>query len=163
MTIKRSVGFERILLGSLLAIGLFGSGEERAAAQDDQHFIQQVIQYLEGSEAAKALQNVNFAPAKSGIKTGYIANGADHFQDAFYHLDRGYAYAFVGKCDEDCRQLTFELFDPTGEKIGVNETSGDTPIIWLLVTQSGDYRVRARMPNCGGFFGCYWGVEPLTK
>lgn len=154
---------KRIPLGLLLALCLFGFGERGALAQDDARYLDQVRQYLTGSDALKSLRGLNFTPVSDGVRTGYITNGAGHFQDAVFHLDRGYAYAFFGQCDEDCHQLMFELFDPDGNKIGSNETSGDTPVIWLLVTSSGDYRIRARIPNCGGFFGCYWGVEAVAK
>lgn len=151
----------RILLGSIFTLAVFGPGVQQVRAQDNNYYKQQVINYLEGNAALKELRKYDFAPLDDGIRTGYINNG--EFQDALYHLEKGYAYAFVGQCDEDCRQLTFELFDPEGNRIGTDETSGDTPVIWLLVTQSGDYRIRATMPSCGGLIGCYWGVEAVVK
>ena len=151
----------RVLLGSFLIFCLFGLGVRQVRAQNNDYYKQQVVSYLQTSDEVKRLRTYDFEPLDDGIRTGYINNG--NFQDAILHLNRGYAYAFVGKCDEDCHQLTMELFDPDGNRIGSNETSGDSPVIWLLVTQSGDYRVRAMMPSCGGLIGCYWGVETVAK
>ncbi len=153
----------RMLLGSFLTFSMLSLGALPAHAQNDDFYKQQTIKYLKGTDALKDLRGYHFAPIPDGIKTGYIKKGAGNFQDAVFHLEKGYAYAFVGQCDSDCHQLTFQLFNQDGDQIGSDQTNGDTPAIWLLVTHSGDYRIRATMPSCGGFFGCYWAVEAVSK
>ncbi|HEY1808997.1 MAG TPA: hypothetical protein VGG42_10580 [Acidobacteriaceae bacterium] len=150
---------KRIML--LLAVLFLGVGVRQGRTQDDDHYKQQVMSYLSDTDAYKEVLGYNFKPLDDGTKIGYIKNGG--YQDEVFRFRKGYAYALIGRCDEDCRRLSFELYDQEGNRVSYTEGNGNVPVIWLLAMQSGDYRVRATMPGCSGFFGCYWGVEVVSK
>jgi hypothetical protein len=132
-------------------------------AQDLQIYKDQVVRFLRGSTKIQYYTTRNFAPLGDGITTGYIRVGANPYQDVAYRLEAGYVYAFVGACDEDCRDIDLTLYNPSGAVVLSDTGADDEPNFYVLVTASGTYHLRATIPRCSAPIGCYWGVQAYYK
>jgi hypothetical protein len=145
----------------LIAVVVLALMPSRASAQNDEHYKDQVVGYLNQSELVKELRSYNFVPIET--KVGYIVTSRNEAQNAVFELKFGFVYAFVGACDEDCRSLNFVLYDNTGVKVVEDNRGKDEPAITFLPPRGGTYTIRAEIPRCGGLIGCYWGVQILGK
>lgn len=119
--------------------------------------------YLNRSETLRRLIAAEFRVLAGGARTGYLAVGEHNVQDTYYDLVRDYAYAFLGACDEDCRDMDIQVYDPAGNKVTEDLRADDSPEVRLLAAQSGRYTVRTRIPKCHAPFGCYWAVQAAFK
>lgn len=131
--------------------------------QDLQLYKDQVVSLVSRSSKVRFYTDRNFVSLRDGLKTGYIRVDANSAQDAVFMLEAGYVYAFVGACDEDCRNIDFVVYAPDGTRITQDTRSDDEPSVYILATVSGAYRVRATIPLCNAPIGCYWAVQAYFK
>jgi hypothetical protein len=153
------------MLSATAAVGLvvFLATPKPTSAQDMQIYKDQVIGYLNKSQKLQSALDRGFRVYPGGLKTGYIYVGKNNYQDAFFEVEPGYAYLFVGKCDEDCTDMDFVLYDGDGDKIDEDTRPDDTPVVSAFARRAETYRLRATTPKCNAPIGCYWAVQAVYK
>jgi hypothetical protein len=77
-------------------------------------------------------------------------------------LHPGTSYAFMGVCDEDCRDMDLRLFDPDGDEVDSDVGTDDWPIVKVTPRMEGKYRVKVVMATCSSN-PCYYGIGVFTK
>lgn len=77
-------------------------------------------------------------------------------------LERGVSYTIVGACDNDCSDVDFYMFDPSGAAVAEDTATDDIPIVSFVAQRSGDYRLRVRMYDCASE-PCRYGVAVFTQ
>jgi hypothetical protein len=63
-------------------------------------------------------------------------------------LRRGYTYKFIGKCDYDCTDIDFRLYDENGNLIDSDDASDDFPVVSVTPLRTATFRLRIDMANC---------------
>lgn len=77
-------------------------------------------------------------------------------QDIRYRLTEGTTYIITGACDQDCRDLDFELW--SGDtKVKTDYATDDHPVIVFTPGWTGTYVLRAKMIKCS-VAPCRFGV-----
>jgi hypothetical protein len=92
----------------------------------------------------------------------YSVLSAYESEEMTVELARGVTYAFVGKCDNDCRDIDFRLYDGYGRLIDQDLSHDDYPLVRVTPTRSGTFRLRVAMPGCTTR-SCGWGVLVLGR
>ena len=88
----------------------------------------------------------------------YIDSLSDNSEDNLtFTLKRGGTYAIVGVCDEDCRDIDFELYDENGNSVEVDRDTDDYPIVEITPRWTGKFRLEVDMYSCSTSY-CYYGV-----
>jgi hypothetical protein len=133
------------------------------------HYRDQVKANIDSSQTlARFIRNNNFTRLDNLLQTGSIKSGSGNSGEAYFDLEPGKAYVFLGKCDDDCKNLSLALFDPSGTQIamdtGDGRGSGDDhpPVVGAMVLRPGRYRVLATA-KCDANFICVWAVQALSK
>jgi hypothetical protein len=127
----------------------------------EEDYRRQVTQYVNNSYATRSMLAYGFHD--NALNVGYVVDSPGTHYDVLYRLKRGYAYAFVGACDSDCKDIDLAVYGPNGNKIAEHTASDDNPSIWLFIVEDGDYRVRATVPTCNAPVGCYVAVKLMSK
>ena len=83
-------------------------------------------------------------------------------ETATIDLLAGRDYRLVGKCDADCSDLDFQLYDSGGTLLDSDLLSDDVPVISVSPARSGTYRLRVTMASCSVAL-CGWGVTVLAR
>lgn len=73
------------------------------------------------------------------------------------NLRSGTSYAFVGVCDEDCRDIDLQVYDENGNLVDSDTDTDDYPMVRVNPRWSGRFRVKVTMANCTAST-CYYGV-----
>jgi hypothetical protein len=73
------------------------------------------------------------------------------------NLRSGISYAFVGVCDEDCRDIDLRLYDDNGNLVGSDVGPDRYPLVRVSPRWSGQFQVKVTMANCTSST-CYYGV-----
>jgi hypothetical protein len=73
------------------------------------------------------------------------------------NLRSGISYAFVGVCDEDCRDIDLQVYDENGNLVDSDTDTDDYPMVRVNPRWSGRFRVKVTMANCTAST-CYYGV-----
>ena len=63
-------------------------------------------------------------------------------------LHAGTAYAMVGVCDSDCRDLDLALYDAAGTEVDADAERDDVPIVRVTPSETMRYRIKVIMANC---------------
>lgn len=63
-------------------------------------------------------------------------------------LHAGTAYAMVGVCDSDCRDLDLALYDVAGTEVDSDAERDDVPIVRVTPSETMRYRIKVVMANC---------------
>jgi hypothetical protein len=113
--------------------------------------------------------------ATSSLVSSYRSEGFAESHDTFYDLVAtgasetvtvallaGRDYRFVGKCDTDCSDLDFQLYDAAGTLLDSDLLRDDVPVISVSPARSGTYRLRVTMASCSVAL-CGWGVTVLAR
>ena len=113
--------------------------------------------------------------AASGLVAMFRGEGFAESHDVFYDLvatgasetvtidlEAGRAYRFVGKCDVDCADLDFELYDPSGTLLDSDVLTDDVPVLSVSPSRTGAHRLRVTMAACSVAL-CGWGVTVLAR
>lgn len=64
------------------------------------------------------------------------------------NLQQGVEYRIMGKCDNDCTDVDMWLYDGYGQLIDSDVGSDDWPIVKVVATRSGTFRLKVRMASC---------------
>ena len=77
-------------------------------------------------------------------------------------LRAGRSYAILGRCDNDCGDLDFQLFDETGNEVARDLSTDDVPLLRVTPLRSGIFRLRVTMANCRTR-SCGWGAQVMSR
>jgi hypothetical protein len=94
------------------------------------------------------------------IYTGSLNDGGSEMVDL--ELDVGMEYQIMGACDEDCSDLDFTLYDGNGNVIDSDMLDDDIPMVTVIVSHSGVFRVRVSMAACSAE-PCRYGIGIFGK
>lgn len=78
------------------------------------------------------------------------------------NLRSGTSYAFVGVCDEDCRDIDLQVYDENGNLVDSDTGADDYPMVRVNPRWNGRFRVKVTMANCKAST-CYYGVGVFGK
>ncbi len=84
-------------------------------------------------------------------ETGFPAEGTmnqDQEVQIPLTLTEGVEYKLAGVCDDNCENLDMALFDPSGTEVASDSLPDPYPLLTVVPTVSGEYRVAARMVTC---------------
>jgi hypothetical protein len=90
-----------------------------------------------------------YVPFIQSLRQGY-------HQDISYRLTKGTTYVITGACDQDCRDIDFELWSG-GEIIESDYDDDDHPVLVFTPPWTATYVVRAKMVHCSAP-PCRYGV-----
>jgi hypothetical protein len=120
-------------------------------------------------------EQINKQIIDSRIVRDFMNGGYTRSHDVFYdllaqgntqtvNLDllAGRRYQFVGKCDNDCRDLDFKLYDESENLVDSDTQTDDYPVVTVTPSRSAKYRLRIIMANCSTS-SCGWGVVALSR
>ena len=110
-------------------------------------------------------QHSDFLSERGYTMSGDVYDGslnADGIEDLTITLRPGTSYAFMGVCDEDCRDIDLRLYDPDGDEVAADVRTDDWPIVTVTPRFKGTYRVRVVMASCSRN-PCYYGIGVFTK
>ena len=110
-------------------------------------------------------QHDGFLSDRGYAMSGDVYDGKlndDYYQDLTIKLQPGTSYAFMGVCDEDCRDIDLRLYDPSGNEVASDLREDDWPIVMVTPSYSGTYQVRVVMASCSKD-PCYYGIGVFTK
>jgi len=77
-------------------------------------------------------------------------------------LRAGTAYALVGVCDEDCRDIDLRVYDEDDHLVGKDMASDDKPIIQISPRWTGRFRIEVLMNTCVAS-PCFYGIGTFGK
>ncbi|HMA38582.1 MAG TPA: hypothetical protein VKP10_00805 [Gemmatimonadales bacterium] len=127
-----------------------------ARAQENQ-WRTQVEGYLK--RAAKSLNDRGY----SQTHDTQIGSLADDDNDSFtLTLHAGTAYALVGVCDNDCKDLDLVLYDADGNQVDSDVQADDVPILQVTPSETMRYRVKVIMATCSAN-PCWYGIGAYGK
>jgi hypothetical protein len=86
----------------------------------------------------------------------------NYYEDLTIKLQPGTSYAFMGVCDQDCRDIDLRLFDPDGDEVASDVRNDDWPIVSVMPSYTGTYTLRVVMASCSKD-PCYYGIGVYTK
>lgn len=117
----------------------------------------QVQGYLK--RAAKTLSDRGFAQTHE-TEIGSLRD--DENESFTVTLHSGTAYALVGVCDNDCRDLDLVLFDADGDQVDSDVQTDDVPIVQVTPRETMRYRVKVMMATCNTN-PCWYGIGVYGK
>jgi hypothetical protein len=82
--------------------------------------------------------------------------------DVTMTLHAGVTYKLVGKCDADCLDLDFALFDRFGTLLDSDTLDDDYPVVTVTPRRTETYRLRVSVHSCRTR-DCGWGVVVLGR
>ena len=77
-------------------------------------------------------------------------------------LQAGRAYAFLGVCDQDCRDMDLRLYDADGDEVDSDVSDDDWPVVKVTPSRAGRYSIKVVMASCTTD-PCYYGVGAFKK
>lgn len=113
--------------------------------------------------------------ASSEVVRSFTLAGFSRSHDLFYdllsdqgsqfvrlELQAGQSYVMVGKCDNDCRNVDFRLFDENGNEVDRDVSNDDVPVVRVTPVRSATFRLKVTMAQCRTST-CGWGVLVLSR
>ena len=137
----------------VFAIGTAVASEAVAQNQYQQQIQNQITQ------AATTVKSQGYSPDRAPMM-GSLNDDAD--ESIMINLTAGTRYAFVGVCDNDCRDVDLQLFGGDASKIAEDLETDDTPVLQFVAPYTGQYRMKVLMPTCNTN-PCYYGVQIFVK
>jgi hypothetical protein len=110
-------------------------------------------------------QHDDFLSTRGYSMSGDVFDGSlknQYYQDLTIALRPGTSYAFMGVCDQDCRDIDLRLYDPDGNELTSDVRTDDWPVVLVTPSYSGTYTVRVVMASCSND-PCFYGVGVYTK
>jgi len=104
----------------------------------------------------KDLLSQGFVLQEHSALLGYLGRGQRENKKITF--ETGYQHVLIGKCDNDCDDVDFALYDPSGELVAEDTLADDTPLIRFIPRVGGTYTLRVSMPGCSAPIGCHWGA-----
>jgi hypothetical protein len=80
------------------------------------------------------------------IYTGSLNDGRSEMVEL--DLAVGMEYQIMGACDADCSDLDLTLYDGNGNEIDSDLLDDDVPVVSVVVSRSGRFRLRVSMAEC---------------
>ena len=120
---------------------------------------EQIRRQLASSTIVATLKRDGFAESHDTFYD-LVATGAS--ETVTIELEGGREYRFVGKCDADCSDLDFQLYDGAGTLLDSDLLTDDVPVISVSPRRAGTHRLRVTMASCSVAL-CGWGVTVLAR
>lgn len=135
---------------------LAGAAWSQPASGQDQ-FLQQVRAQLDA--VAEALVKKGYT-LTTQVYTGELNQGRE--RQVSVQLRGGVAYAIVGVCDQDCKDLDMVLADSFNREVARDTGPDDVPAVEVTPAGDGAYGARVVMVNCGKE-PCRYGVGVYAR
>lgn len=104
-------------------------------------------------------ESVDYAVAGFAFE-GSLREGSERNLDL--RLTRGTEIMIVGLCDSDCTDVDLRLYDPSGSAVESDLLRDDFPMLKIIPSRSGVYRVKVQMAACSRE-PCYYTVQAFTR
>lgn len=91
---------------------------------------------------------------------GDLGRGGE--KDITVNVRAGVSYAIVGVCDNDCRDIDFELYDDNGNLMTSDTEYDDTPIVKFTPRWNARFTIRVIMVSCSNA-PCRYGIGSFGK
>lgn len=141
-----------------LAVALLGAASaglgHPASAAAQGNWRDQVSRQISNSSIVSALRNDGYA-VSHGPFYELVDRGSR--QSLRLTLEAGRTYKAVGKCDHDCSDLDFRLYDENGRLVDSDIGSDDIPVVTVTPGWTGTFRLEVEMHACSTPT-CGWGV-----
>lgn len=79
-----------------------------------------------------------------------------------FNLKKGWQYAIVAVCDNDCKDLDVCIYDENGNKIECDQSNDSTPIVEAAPIWTGEFKIKVTMYDCRSN-PCYYGIGIFGK
>jgi hypothetical protein len=143
-----------VLLVACLTVSDAALGTRLAASQLNV-WQTQIVEQLERSQTLTTLLRQGFVLQERTALLGYL--GDDGRETRAITFESGFRHVLIGKCDNDCNDLDFALYDPYGNLVAQDTLRDDTPVIRFSARLRGTYRLEVSMAGCFAPIGCHWG------
>lgn len=131
--------------------------------RDEAYWRQQVLGYLDTQH--KPLMDRGYVRDEGTADwVGLLRVGTPKVWEV--QLVRGVEYQVVGVCDEECKDVDMEIYDPSGAKVGGDTLADDAPQVRFAPTSSGAHTVRVWLRTCNAADGsqsCVVAARVLRK
>lgn len=131
--------------------------------RDQEYWRQQVLGYLDRQH--KPLMDRGYVRDEGTADwVGLLKVGTPKVWEV--QLVRGVDYQVVGVCDEECKDVDMEIYDPSGAKMGGDVLADDAPQVHFTPTSSGAHTVRVWLRTCNAADGsqsCVVAARVLRK
>jgi hypothetical protein len=143
---------KRVVVSALLGLTLAATA---AHAQDRW---QQVVR--------DQLRQVGQATEQRGYSmTSEVFQGSlddDESENFSVNLERGKDYVLWGVCDQDCTDVDLVIYDSDGDEVDSDLETDDKPLLHVVPSRDGRYRVKVTMVSCSAE-PCRYGVGLWSK
>lgn len=119
---------------------------------DDSIFIGQLEEQLE--DIALTVSEEGIVPLRDPF-IGRLADGELEIRNL--RLAARTDYILVGVCDNDCLEISLELYDENDNFIDEDFESGDTPFVTVRPDWAGSFKLQVNMEDCSESY-CYYGL-----
>lgn len=141
---------KRLVKAAVALLSAIGLASSSAWAQNP--WEGQVNAELE--RASEALGLLGYQQVGTAL-SGDLAEGSN--TNLSITLEEGNVYAITAACDSDCGDIDLTLYSGSDEPIDTDIEVDDYPLVQVVVTQSGSFRVEVTMANCSAPT-CFYGV-----
>lgn len=108
--------------------------------------------------ASEALGLLGYQQAGTALSGDLTEGGTT---DLSVTLEEGNLYAITAACDADCGDIDLTLYSGNDEVIDSDVETDDYPLVQVVVTQTGVFRVEVTMANCSAPT-CFYGVGTFS-
>ncbi len=144
----------RAAVAATIALALI---ERSASAQSGNRWADEAQRRL--SHAAKTISDKGYGQAQET----QIGSLAAHETESFtLTLHGGTAYALVGVCDSDCKDLDLVLYDADGNQVDADIQNDEYPLVQVTPSETQRYRVNVIMADCRTN-PCWYGIGVYGK
>lgn len=144
---------------AVLATPARATASIRPVAGAEPTWREQIRRQLETSGIVGSLKREGWAESHDTFYD-LVATGSS--ESVTIDLAGGRTYRFVGKCDDDCSDLDFQLYDAAGALVDSDLQADDVPLITVAPPRTATYRLRVTMASCSVAL-CGWGVTVLAR
>lgn len=138
---------KRVVVSALLGVSLVAS---TAHAQDQWERV--VRRQLEQVGSVSERNGYRMA---SDIFQGRLDDDAT--TNLNVELQRGKDYVLWGVCDQDCSDIDLVIYDSNGDQVDSDLQTDDKPLLHVIPSRNGQYRIKVSMANCSAN-PCRYGV-----
>ena len=143
---------KRVVVSALLGVSLIAS---TAHAQDQWERV--VRSQLQSVGAASERNGYTMA---SDVFQGKLNDDAN--TNLNVTLQAGKDYILWGVCDQDCSDIDLVIYDDNGTEVDSDLQTDDKPLLHVIPSSNGRYRIKVSMVNCSAN-PCYYGVGLWSK
>ena len=143
---------KRAVVSALLGVTLIAT---TASAQDQWERV--VRQQLQQVGAASERNGYTMA---SDVFQGRLDDDAT--TNLNVTLQAGKDYVLWGVCDQDCSDIDLVIYDSDGDEVDSDLQTDDKPLLHVVPSSNGRYRIKVSMPACSAN-PCRYGVGVWAK